>query len=636
MKEAIARIVEQVESATGTRLPSAKALLLETRLRRRARALGIATLEGYVAHFESHRNVETQEVLSLLTTHTTSFFRDSEHFDFLLEQALPELLKLDRPIRLWSAACSTGEETYSLAITALERLRLSFGSARAKGLVEIAGTDVDSVSVERAQNGVYERKVLDPLNDALVARYFDLGTGDLSTMARVSDPVHELCTFSSMNLLAKPYPVRDADIVFLRNVLIYFSPDDVAQVLAEIQKSLRPGGLLFLGASESVDDMDPSYRKVSHSVYRFELDERSRRAEPSRKAQPKRVLIVDDSKAVRCALRALLREDQGFEVVGEAQDPIEARGLISELKPDVVTLDIHMPRQTGIEYLASISGMKHPPIVMVSSVGYEDADGAMRCFELGAFEYMEKPTRWDDAAFAEVFYETVRCAIKQQGMTAIPVGRSDPLGGLAQGKRDLILIGASTGGVEAVRRILQDIPKDAPPIVIVQHLPARFTTGFVQRLNTICGSPVHESEDGLAAERGHVYVAKGGFQTGVVPLDSRLRLVVKEDPPINRHRPSVDYLFESAAKMAPIWRISAALLTGMGNDGAKGLKSLRDAGAHTVAESEETAVVFGMPQEAIALGAAKEIVPLHEVLGSLFKPFRAQKNLAPAESLAQR
>jgi len=617
MTDAVSQILSQVQAATGIEIRTDRRPVLETKLWRRLRALKLGSFDDYAHYLRTHLERESQQVVSLVTTHVTSFFRDPDQFDFLLDHVLPELLSRGDPIRLWSAACSTGEEAYSLAMAALESLRQCPGDGSRRARIEVLGTDVDAISVARARNGVYPRKAIEHLNPEIVCRYFDIGEGDLEGMVRIRNEVHELCSFEVLNLLEPPYRIHETDVVFLRNVLIYFSEEETLRVLQELQPSLKPNGHLFVGSAEGLDEGSSSYRRLAHSVYQ--------RTAPvvcgPIDSTAVRVLTFDDSRVVRAALRGALRREDGFVVVGEAEDALEAGRLVEALRPDVITLDIHMPRQSGIEYLMSLQGKSHPPVVMLSTVDREDVDGALKCLELGALEYLEKPERWDDPLFLELLRNTLRCAASRPRRIGSPSRMVLESSHLTAGQRDLILLGASTGGVEAVRNLVRALPEDSPPVVVVQHLLAPFTPGFAARLSAASGRPVHVSAHGLSAERGSVYVAAGGRQTGVSARQGRLVLDVADAPQVNRHRPSVDYLFESAARLGPTWRISAALLTGMGCDGARGLRSLRCAGAHTIAESEETAVVFGMPREAIALGAARQILPLNRVLHGLLEPF---------------
>lgn len=620
MADAVSRIFTRIESVTGIVVRADKRPGLTIKLWRRARALGLSSLEEYARHIDAHSRSEAEQLVSIVTTHVTSFFREPAQFDYLAREVLPGLLATSDTIRFWSAACSTGEEVYSLAIAVLEALKQAPAGRRAPSSIQIIGTDIDPVSVARARNGVYKHKSVEHLSPALVRHYFDLGQEDLAGMVRIGKQVHEMCTFGVQDLLARPYGIRVVDVIFLRNVLIYFSPSEIDQTLTELRSSLNAGGHLFLGAAEDIDEKRLGFQGVAHCIYRLQDTQKVNAERP----RPVRVVTVDDSKLIRSALRGILCEQHGFLIAGEAEDPIVASAMIAELKPDVVTLDINMPRQTGIEYLEALHGKPHPPIVMLSTVRKDDADGGLKCIELGAFDYLEKPERWSDPEYQELLRGTLRNAARPRPKSAHAPTASTVSVKLGHGKRELIVLGASTGGVEALRMILQELPKNAPPVVVVQHLPAAFTSSFAARLNRAARIPIHESTHGGVLERGHAYIAMGGLQTRIVVRKGRLQFELLDDPPVNRHRPSVDYLFESVARLCPMWRISAALLTGMGNDGANGLKLLRDAGAHTIAESEETAVVFGMPKEAITLGAAKEVLPLGHVLVGLLKPFQAR------------
>lgn len=334
-----------------------------------------------------------------------------------------------------------------------------------------------------------------------------------------------------------------------------------------------------------------------------------------------RVLVVDDSATIRKILRKVLSELHGFDVVGDVPNPIEADKFLAHHQVDVITLDINMPEMDGITYLETLKGKVHPPIVMISAINKDDATKTLRCFELGAVGYIEKPSSLADPNEAEHIRNMVKTAAQSQ--TRNPQSLKSVQSEIHYEKnhryRDLILIGASTGGTQAITAILELFPPDCPPVVIVQHIPAVFSAAFAERLNHTSRLKVKEGAQGDLLEHGHAYVAPGGKQMKIVVTSRGLELEVNDDPPVNRHQPSVDYLWNEVVNLPKSYRIVAALLTGMGADGAKGLKKIKDKGFHTIAESEETCVVFGMPREAIKLGAASEVSPLHQVPHKLFR-----------------
>ncbi len=332
--------------------------------------------------------------------------------------------------------------------------------------------------------------------------------------------------------------------------------------------------------------------------------------------RPVRVLIIDDSVVIRQLLKDILSRDSEIQVVGVASDPIDGYEKIVQLKPDVLTLDVEMPRMDGITFLQKLMHAHPMPVVMVSTLTREGSEVTLKALELGAVDFIAKPTQsvfTGMAALAHEITSKVKAAARARVRGRTPhVAPVEPVSApTVRGKctAHLIAIGASTGGPEAIRQVLQGLPGEVPPIVIVQHMPPVFTRSFAERLDKLCAVSVKEAEDGDVLERGHAYIAPGDYHLQVTRNGSQYRARVVQTEPVNRHRPSVDVLFDSVAQVCGASAVGV-LLTGMGADGARGLKRMRDAGACTIAQDEETCVVFGMPREAIQLGAAAHVVPL--------------------------
>ena len=338
-----------------------------------------------------------------------------------------------------------------------------------------------------------------------------------------------------------------------------------------------------------------------------------------------RVLIVDDSAAMRQLLTRILGSDPAIEVVGTAADPYFAREKILSLKPDVLTLDVEMPRMDGLTFLEKLMHGRPMPVVMVSSLTQKGCEVTLRALELGAVDFFAKPTL-DTlngvSQGAQEIIEKVKAAgnarVVARNGSARPSTASRALTTPAHFRQthQIIAIGASTGGTEAIREVLPALPADTPGIVIVQHMPPGFTTSFAQRMDSLCALRVKEAQDGDRVLPGHALIAPGNFHAAVVRSGAEYRLRITSDPPVNRHRPSVDVLFDSCAAQAGR-NVVAAILTGMGDDGARGMRRLRDAGARTIAQDEATCVVFGMPKEAIARGGAEFVLPLNKIAGEL-------------------
>jgi two-component system, chemotaxis family, protein-glutamate methylesterase/glutaminase len=337
-----------------------------------------------------------------------------------------------------------------------------------------------------------------------------------------------------------------------------------------------------------------------------------------------RVLIIDDSAVVRKLLTEELSKQPGIEVVGTAMDPYIAREKIVQLEPDVLTLDVEMPRMDGLSFLAKL--MKHHPIptVVVSSVTPKNSEAALRALALGAVEVIAKPG--SALSIPDVSRQLVR-AVRAAAVSQVRRPADSAAAGAAvpavldhmssiRTTHKLIGIGASTGGTTAIERVLMRFPATAPGTLIVQHMPAGFTTSFAERLNNICAIEVREACDGDRVAQGLALIAPGGYHMVVQQSGAHRVVRIKSGPPVHYQRPAVDVLFQSIAR-AVGQNAAGAILTGMGADGAAGLLAMREAGSYTVAQDERTCVVFGMPREAILLEAAVEVAPLDDIAGRL-------------------
>ncbi|GAB1594331.1 protein-glutamate methylesterase/protein-glutamine glutaminase [Lysobacter claricitrinus] len=330
--------------------------------------------------------------------------------------------------------------------------------------------------------------------------------------------------------------------------------------------------------------------------------------------RPVRVLIVDDSALIRQLMSELLSADPGIEVVGVAADPFIARDKIKQLNPDVLTLDVEMPRMDGLTFLQNLMRLRPMPVVMVSSLTQAGATVTLDALALGAVDFVAKPSidvARGIAEYADVLREKVRTAAKARVARIEPRAATTAIGTYRTTDR-LLAIGASTGGTEAIREVLSGMPADAPAVVIAQHIPAQFSGSFAERLDRHSKMTVMQAEDGQQIMPGHAYLAPGGLHLRVQRSGARWLCRVTDDAPVNNHRPSVDVLFDSVAAHAGR-NAAAALLTGMGEDGARGLLKLRESGATTIAQDQATSVVWGMPGAAVARGAADEVVPLGDV-----------------------
>ena len=350
-----------------------------------------------------------------------------------------------------------------------------------------------------------------------------------------------------------------------------------------------------------------------------------------------RVLTVDDSALMRQVLATLLSKDSDIEVIGAAPDPYIAREKIKALNPDVLTLDVEMPKMDGLTFLEKLMHGHPMPVVMVSSLTEAGCQTTLRALELGAVDFITKPKIDLREGMEEVAQDLIgkvkAAAVAKVKGTGSAKRCLSPLpeGGQAPAKRrepvptamikttdTIIAIGSSTGGTEAVKEVLEALPPNTPPIVITQHMPERFTKTWADRMNSLCRISVKEAEDGDSVLPGHALVAPGGYHMALVRSGARYTVRINQDPPVNRHRPSVDVLFASVARYAGANAVGV-ILTGMGGDGAKEMLSMKQAGAFTIAQDEASCVVFGMPKEAIKLGGVDKVLPLGEIAGAVLE-----------------
>lgn len=378
-----------------------------------------------------------------------------------------------------------------------------------------------------------------------------------------------------------------------------------------------------------------------------------------------RVVVVDDSALVRSLLAEIINQQPDMECIGAANDPLAAREMIRELNPDVITLDVEMPKMDGLEFLSRLMRLRPMPVVMVSTLTERGAEVTMRALEMGAIDFVAKPRLGVASGLRQLGDEIVeKIRIASQARVArltpavtmptanAPVRGAAPtataltnaVAGLPSGTRSassgttaaintgtvsrpltrlsttekIICIGASTGGTEAIREVLLGLPADCPAIAITQHMPPGFTASFAARLNSLCPMAVSEARHGERILPGHVYIAPGGKQFRLERSGANYMAVVEDAEPVNRHRPSVEVLFKSAAQvLGP--NAYGVMLTGMGADGATAMKEMRDAGSYNIAQDEASCVVFGMPRMAIQAGAAHEVLPLNKIARALME-----------------
>ncbi len=449
--------------------------------------LGLSTPEEYLGYLEVNQKSETGVLVSLLTTHHTYFFREFSHFEYMEKTALPVLIESLRKkgrknLRIWSAACSRGKEAYSLSMflaVHLPRLAPDF-------TYEIVGTDVDPESVGIAQNGVYRFEEVKSVPAAYMGSHWSRGTGDIAEFVKAKKSIKDRCSFRVGNLIElsrAPDPKESElfDIIFCRNVFIYFTPEQIKSISKTFLKYLNPDGYLALGLSESIHAMKLPVELVGPSMYR-RTDGKPKATEAKKgvapviaiaPAKPIRVLCVDDSSTVLTLFKKIFGGDPGFEMIGTAMNGLEAAKKVAELKPDVVTLDIHMPEQNGIEYLEKNFNDKHPPVIIVSSVSREESGIGIRALQLGAADYVEKPKLSDLEERADEIRTKIRCAFQVKALVGKPQGAA----GLAKSfekkvqpkdpKNQLRILIASAGDMKKVDSIINQLSTPNPATLVL-------------------------------------------------------------------------------------------------------------------------------------------------------------------------
>lgn len=392
-------ISELVKKATGIELSEENFEMVESRLTQRFLQLHLSSLEDYVHYLIQNIDTEKEKIIGILTTHYTYFFREYVHFEFLMKEALPQLASIlekrtNKTLQVWSAACSKGHEVYSLAMFLdfhLKKINESFQ-------FHILGTDVDQDSIDFCKNGVYTREDLKEVPLSLLSSHWAKGTGEISNFVKAKQSLRKYCHFEKKNLLKSedfkniygPY-----DLIFCRNVFIYFSEAKMKQITEKLLAQLQKTGYLFIGTSENLSKLALPIKAYGNSIYGHLISKFAEKSLANQKPENKkniRLVCVDDSTSILILMRKILPKESGFEIVGTACNGIEAKKIIEEQKPDLITLDIHMPEQNGIEYLEKNFSKNHPPVIMVTSVSREDSNLAGRAIQLGAVDYIEKPS----------------------------------------------------------------------------------------------------------------------------------------------------------------------------------------------------------------------------------------------------
>ncbi|MBX7144663.1 MAG: response regulator [Oligoflexia bacterium] len=596
-------IYKLAEGLTGTcQSGNMRRDVILTNVRRRMHALGLESLSEYLER-AAEDGVEHSELLSALTIHTTSWFREMPHFRTIEAELSKEGAALSRKcVRLLSAACSSGQEVYSFAIL-FESLRTKFPGFE----YELVGFDLDPLSVSSAEAAIYPLTELSQIPKEW-QRFVLKGQGPSEGLFTLTRDIRSRCSFETGSLkdLTK-WQGKQFDFVVCRNVLIYFTEPEVERIVRDLSGLLSEHGRLMLGHSEGIDSRKLGLQLLGGSIYARIS------AGPSQHdnvAGRRKVLVIDDSPTIRQTLVKLVDGNEYAAVGVSSAD--EASEFLKENQVDIITLDLHMPGMSGQTWLRMqrAKGMR-VPVVVVSGASPQEAMEVLGALENGAQDYIEKGVLQKDR---EEVMARIRALVEKQAGAV-----SENLSGVGAVKNcltinrpDVICLGASTGGTEALALLLKSMPPRCPPVLVVQHISPSFCKPFAERLAHTSGLLLGSSIDGAVLQPGSIYLAHSDYHIGVKQRGKDLVLITADSPPVNRHRPSVDFLFQSAANLSKC-KVFAAILTGMGADGARGLLELSKRGAMTLAQNEDSCVVFGMPREAIRMGAAQFVGDTGEI-----------------------
>lgn len=533
----LSHVSELVTRKTGVQLGEKQRHMVESRLKKRVLEMGLKSLEEYFDYFREHEIQETQALISLLTTHHTYFFREFSHFEYLEQTALPKLIpevraRPDKTLKIWSAACSRGQEVYSLAMFLDYVLRKAAPDLK----FEILGTDIDSESVAIARNGVYHRRDIKEVPLLYLAQHWARGTGAIEEFVKAKASLKASTRFDVFNLIDPSAYAKLAtfDIIFCRNVFIYFVPEQIKLITTEMMKKISPHGYLFVGISETLHGLGVPVTSVGPSIYTHSKSAATAAPAPARTeaAKPIRVLSVDDSPSILTLMKMIFTPAAGFELVGTAVNGLDAAKKVQELKPDVLTLDIHMPEQTGIEYLEKNFGPDHPAVVMVSSVSRDNADLALRALETGASDYIEKPALNQLKERTEEIRFKVRCAVQNREniRKAVPVKKSvdqefKTQMKIAHPEQKLRIFSANISDRTRVSVSLTELAPDAPPSLILFDNPGNALVQFAQILTKESGKKVEalETYSPGALRIGKIYVADFAKVFDAIAADYRSR-----------------------------------------------------------------------------------------------------------------
>lgn len=592
-----------------------------TNVIRRVNATHSSSLQHYL-DFVAANQEELDHLISAMTIHTTSWFREMPHFR-MLEQRLRELgaQLIGQKFRFLSAACSTGEELYSVGCI-LESFRRQYVGFE----YELYGADLDPISLEKGKVAIYEIERFDAI-PRFYQSFFGYRKNISSRTFSVDAQIRKRSFFFKANLLEiENLDLGNFDLIFCRNVLIYFKSEEVETTVEKLMRFLKPKGFLSIGHCESIQGKNFEVTCIGNSTYT-----RTENLKPKTTDNySTNVLIVDDSKSICDWVKNILKTHAiDCHAVLSAE---EATEYLKDHVVDLVVLDFNLPGKSGLDWL--IEQRKNnfqAPVILFTDVQAQDAPQILDALNGTAQDYMNKS--WVGSA-PEEFVSRLKSIVasgrtKFENLDKRKSHNQSPSERHAFEGVDLILIGASTGGTEAMSALLTNMPKSSPPIVCVQHIPVEFAPAFFKRLCLISGLKEGVCRHGQELLPGYLYMPLTDTHIGIRQIGIRMTMHLSNAEKIWSQRPSVDFLFQSAAFLSQK-KIMAALLTGMGKDGAAGLLELKKVGAYTMAQDQNSSLVWGMPGEAFKLGAVKLLGNIHQIRDALTASI--QKNTIAAKA----
>lgn len=625
-EEQVEFIFQLAERLTGTsQNGSYRKEILLSNVRKRMSTIGFDDLFSYL-NFATTQVDEKEWLISALTIHTTSWFREDPHFA-IIEKYIIEKLPHKKKFKFWSAACSTGEEVYTLGLVCakIKELHHDFD-------FDIYGTDIDPRSVRTAETGHYNSLALKSIPE----KYHNLLliSDDEPAVIKVDDFVRERCHFEVADLTdLNAHKTETYDIVICRNVLIYFKPEIVKMIVEKkLSQRLTEDGLLVLGHSEILgSNFRHNLKLMSRSCYtrqscstKISPDTVTRSAAPLNIIQGKpRILVVDDSITIRNSLKNLLTKKNC--IVNTAASAEQASEEIQYHSFDLVTLDLNMPGENGLSWLKKqrAAGLT-VPVVIISESSPQEAATIFGALENGAQDYIVKKDITQNPERLFELLNTIARKVKNSAKTELFLKPFD----LNQFKPEVVLIGASTGGPQALVELLKSWPKPSPPVIVVQHITPEFSQPFAQRLSAIIDMPLADLENSAAELKPNtLYMSVGDYHLEIQKTNKTLKILKNNDDKMAGHKPSVSKLFLSAANT----KISclSIVLTGMGHDGADGISALGlNEKSYNLAQDEMSSVVFGMPKKAIETQQVSFIGNVEQIKEQVFKVLTKQDKVA--------